>query len=137
MHFNKATIRILVRKDYGACYDFYVNKIGLIPVWGDRNGPYTSFAVKEGELPCFAIFNGANMTMFNGYKQPSENTQPDTITAIIPSDTFDDDYTRLKAAGVEFLSEPQFIEDWGMRCTYFRDPEGNLFELNETDGNGV
>ena len=42
--------------------------------------------------------------------------------------------TALKEAGVQFLSEPQLIEDWGMRCTYFRDPEGNLFELNDARG---
>ncbi|MFQ7552802.1 MAG: VOC family protein [Blautia marasmi] len=32
-----------------------------------------------------------------------------------------------------FLGEPQYIEAWGMRCTYFRDPEGNLFELNDAN----
>lgn len=134
MNFDKTTIRILVRKDYGVCFDFYTKKMGLVPVWGDRNGPYTSFAVKEGEAPCFAIFSGANMSMFNGYKQPHENSQGDTIAAIIPSDNLDDDYKRLKEAGVEFLGEPQCIEDWGMRCTYFRDTEGNLFELNDNSG---
>ena len=131
MRFSKATIRILVRKDYGTCFDFYTiqKKIGLVAVWGDRNGPYTSFAVKEGVPPCFAIFAGANMTMFNGYERPQVNTQPDV--AVIPSDDLNKDYQRLKEAGVRFLSEPQLIEDWGMRCTYFRDPEGNLFELND------
>ncbi|MCL1973155.1 MAG: VOC family protein [Endomicrobia bacterium] len=134
MQFNKTTIRILVRKDYGACFDFYTKKIGLSAVWGDRNGPYTSFAVKEGELPCFAIFAGANMAMFNGYAQPHGNAQPDTVVAVIPSENLDKDYQRLKEAGVQFLSEPQLIEAWGMRCTYFRDPEGNLFELNDASG---
>lgn len=134
MQFNKTTIRVLVRKDYGACFDFYTQTIGLIPVWGDRNGPYTSFAVKEGEPPCFAIFAGENMSVFAGYKQPAHNTQPDSLVAIIPSDNLDKDYNRLKDAGVQFLSEPQFIEGWGMRCTYFRDPEGNLFELNDASG---
>ncbi len=134
MRFNNITIRILVRKDYGACFDFYTKIIGLVPVWGDRNGPYTSFAVKEGEAPCFAIFLGANMKLFNGYNQPKENTQPDTVVAILPSNDMDKDYQRLLAAGVEFLGKPQFIEDWGMRCVYFRDPEGNLFELNDASG---
>lgn len=135
MRFNKATIRILVRKDYGACFDFYANTIGLVPVWGGREGPYTSFAVKEDEPPCFAIFAGANMSLFSGYKQPTANAQPDTVVAVIPASNLDDDYRRLKAAGVPFEGEPQTIEDWGMRCVYFRDPEGNLFELN--DGSGV
>ena len=134
MRFDQAMVRVLVRKDYGACYDFYTGKLGLVPVWGDRNGPYTSFAVKEGEPPCFAIFAGANLSMFEGYKQPNGTAQPDTITAIIPSEDLENDYLRLKEAGVDFLGEPQTIEDWGMRCTYFRDPEGNLFELNDASG---
>lgn len=47
MRFDNTTIRILVRKNYGECFDFYTDKIGLTPVWGDRNGPYTSFAVEK------------------------------------------------------------------------------------------
>jgi catechol 2,3-dioxygenase-like lactoylglutathione lyase family enzyme len=132
MRFNETTIRILVRKDYGACFDFYTNKIGLVAVWGDRNGPYTSFAVKEGEQPCFAIFAGENMSLFKGYEQPSGSTQPDTIVAVIPSENLEKDYQRLKNAGVNFLSEPQYIEDWRMSCAYFRDPEGNLFEIMDS-----
>jgi len=134
MRFGETTIRVLVRKDYGACFDFYTEKMGLVAVWGDRNGPYTSFATKAGEAPCFAIFSGANMTMFKGYEQPNENIQSDTVVAVIPSDNLDKDYQRLKEAGVQFLGEPQLIENWGMRCTYFRDTEGNLFELNDASG---
>lgn len=134
MRFNETTIRVLVRKDYGECFDFYTNKIGLTAVWGDRNGPYTSFAVSHDAPPCFAIFSGAAMSMFEGYRQPDSSTPSDTIVAVIPSDDLDKDYQRLKEAGVQFLGEPQFVEGWGMRCTYFRDPEGNLFELNDASG---
>lgn len=131
MKLSETTIRILVRKDYGACFDFYIEKLGLTPVWGDRNGPYTSFAQTKDALPCLAIFSGDAMPLFQGYTQPANTTQPDTIAAIIPTLHLDEDYTRLKEAGVGFLGEPQFVEAWGMRCTYFRDPEGNLFELND------
>ena len=72
--------------------------------------------------------------MFQGYTQPLSNAQPDTVVAIVPTTDLDGDYRRLKQAGVEFLGEPQHIEAWGMRCTYFRDPEGNLFELNDASG---
>lgn len=133
MKFNETTIRVLVRKDYGKCYDFYTEKIGLTAVWGDRNGPYTSFAVSRDSKPCFAIFSGEAMPMFQGYEQPGTSLQPDTVTAVIPTFDLDGDYLRLKEAGVVFLGEPQYIEAWGMRCTYFRDPEGNLFELNDGD----
>lgn len=134
MKFNETTIRILVRKNYGECFDFYTEKIGLTAVWGDRNGPYTSFAVDDKSNPCFAIFSAEAMSMFKGYEQPNFSTQPDTITAVIPTLDLDSDYLRMKEAGVTFLGEPQYIEEWGMRCTYFRDPEGNLFELNDASG---
>ena len=129
MNFSEATMRVLVRKDYAACYDFYTEKLGLVVTWGDRNGPYTSFAVKAGEPECLAIFAWANMGMFKGYTQPDSCVQPDTMVGCIPTDDVDADYKRLKVAGVEFVSEPQTMDGWGMRCTYFRDPEGNLFEL--------
>lgn len=134
MRFNETTLRILVRKDYGKCFDFYTEIIGLVPVWGDRKGPYTSFAVNKGEPPCFAIFAEEEMAIFPGYQPPQASTQPDTIMGVIPSENLDADYQRMKAAGVEFMSEPQHMKDWGMRCTYFRDPEGNLFELNDASG---
>lgn len=131
MKFNETTIRILVRNNYGECFDFYTEKMGLITVWGDRNSPYTSFAISSDAPPCFAIFDGSAMSLFKGYEQPTTNTQPDTTVAVIPTLNLDEDYLRLKEAGVPFVGEPQFIEEWGMRCTYFRDPEGNLFELND------
>ena len=134
MRFEEATIRILVRKDYGACFDFYTQKLGLIPDWGGRDGTYTSVAASSGEPPCFAIFAGEAMSMFQGYEQPRTAAQPDTVVAVIPSHDLDGDYLRLKEAGVPFLGEPRSIEAWGMRCTYFRDPEGNLFELNDASG---
>lgn len=133
MNFNETTLRILVRGDYGECYDFYTEKLGLIPVWGDRNGPYTSFAVSEGMPPCFAIFSGDAMSLYNGYVQPKTTIQPDTVVAMIPTYDLDGDYARLKSLGVEFIGEPQTVKEWGMRCVYFRDTEGNLFELSDSN----
>ena len=129
MKFNEATVRILVRKDYGACFDFYKEKLGLVPTGGDRNGVYTSFSMGEGEPACLAIFAGKEMSKYKGYEQPTMTTQPDTVVTTIPTDDFAADYQRLKEAGIEFIGEPQFIPGWEMTCVYFRDPEGNLFEL--------
>lgn len=56
MKFDETTIRILVRKDYGECFDFYTEKIGLTAVWGDRNGPYTSFAVSSEGVALLRYF---------------------------------------------------------------------------------
>jgi len=129
LKFNRASIRVLVRKNYGECFDFYTKKMGLIPNWGDRNGPYTDFVMAEGGEVCLAIFAGENMPQYKGYTSPTVATQPDTVEICLPSSNVDEDYKRLKAAGVEFIGEPQDMTNWGMRCVYFRDPEGNLFEL--------
>jgi len=132
MDFNKAITTVLVRNDYGVCFDFYTKKLGLVPIMGDRNGPWTGFAMKDGGELCFAIFAGDAQSAYKGYIQPSATAQPDTTSFGIPSDNVDEDYTRLKEAGVEFIGEPQTIEDWGLRCVFFRDTEGNLLSL---DGN--
>ena len=129
MGFDKARIRILVRKDYGACYDFYTEKLGLVPNWGDRNGPFTSFSTKDGEDAYLAIFAGANMSMHKDYVQPCTTAQPDTVVITVHSENVDEDYNRLKKAGVEFIGEPRTIKEWELRGVYFRDPEGNLIEL--------
>ena len=58
----------------------------------------------------------------------------DTLCGVIPSRSLDEDYERLCAAGVEFLAPVREMKEWGMRFTFFRDPVGNLFELNDASG---
>jgi glyoxylase I family protein len=41
------------------------------------------------------------------------------------------EYERLNAAGVEFLSEPQYLAAVELWAVYGRDPEGNIFELQQ------
>lgn len=43
----------------------------------------------------------------------------------------DDEYRRLKTAGVEFLSEPQSLDGVALRSVYMRDPDGNIVEFQE------
>ena len=70
------------------------------------------------------------MSHVNGYDQPTGSGLTDTISATIPSEDVFADYERLKEKGVEFLNEPQYFESWGgFTSVYFRDPEGNLFDL--------
>jgi predicted enzyme related to lactoylglutathione lyase len=129
MKFDNALVTILVRGDYGACYDFYKEKLGLVPTWGDRNGPWTGFAVREGGEYCLAIFSAEKQAAYKGYVPPVASVLSDNMSIGIPSDNVDGDYERLKEAGVEFIGEPQTIAEWGMRCVYFRDSEGNLLSL--------
>jgi catechol 2,3-dioxygenase-like lactoylglutathione lyase family enzyme len=47
------------------------------------------------------------------------------VTDIVP------EYERLKAAGVDFISPPQYIEPGKCTSCYFYDPDGNIVELQE------
>ncbi|MFP1647889.1 VOC family protein [Enterococcus mundtii] len=132
MNFNQAKIGLLIQKDYGECYDFYTKKLGLVPTWGDRKGPYMSFAMAKGEPNCFDMTLAKEMSLVKGYIQSAKNGISDTVVITLPTKDIQKDYEKLTANGVTFLGEPQKIEAWGgFTSAYFRDPEGNLFELND------
>ena len=136
MDFSRMGVRVLV-KDFQGSFDFYKDKLGLFPIWGDRNGPYTSFATEEGGTPKLALFLAELNTIYQGYAAPGDGARgdavPDRVQLIIPSDDVDRDYEALKAKGVAFIGPPQTIDDWMMRCAWFRDNEGNLIEINDGD----
>jgi catechol 2,3-dioxygenase-like lactoylglutathione lyase family enzyme len=125
---------VLVRGSFEASYDFWTKKVGLIATWGDRQGPYVSLSLSKDEpRAALALFARSNMTMWQGYVVPTADQTPDTLMAVIylPEGQLAGEYQRMKANGVEFLGEPQFMKGWGMWCVYFRDPEGNLFGIYE------
>lgn len=47
----------------------------------------------------------------------------------------DEAYRQLKELGIEFISEPICVTDppslAGFKFAYFKDPEGNIIELNQ------
>ena len=51
--------------------------------------------------------------MFKGYEQPDVSTQPDTVVAVIPTFNLDEDYLRLKEAGVKFLGNLNTLNHGG------------------------
>lgn len=71
--------------------------------------------------------------------RPSAQSRPDLFTTSISELCFsvediDQEYQRLIALGVEFLSPPQTFDSrqygFGIsRAVYFRDPDGNILEL--------
>ena len=131
MNFNKLAVTINVWNDYGACFDFYTEKMGLVPHWGDRNSEWTSFSAQKGAPPVIAIFDANLMAKGDAaYEPPKAFTQPDTITLTIPTDDIERDYKRLKGAGIQFIGIPE-SKEMGAKSVKFRDTEGNLLELGE------
>ena len=121
-------VRILA-DDVPALYDFYTEKLGFKVIWGDRGGPYVAFAEIDGEKPAFAIFAKTGMKDYNGYIPMEGPKKSDCVVCCTGADDVDAAYEALKGKGVQFMGKPQNVPNWEMRCVYFRDPEGNLFEI--------
>jgi catechol 2,3-dioxygenase-like lactoylglutathione lyase family enzyme len=121
-------VRILA-KDIARLYDFYTDVLGFKVFWGERNGPYVSFKEADGDKPAFSIFDEASMQQYTGYIPLIGTERKDQVVYCTGLDNVDEAYCELKSKGVEFMGAPQTMHDWGIRCVYFRDPEGNLFEI--------
>lgn len=128
MRLSEIGIRVLV-EDFKACFDFYTEKLGLHVNWGHRDGTFASFSAPGDDKPCFSMFMVKHQGMYKGYAAPVGTGRKDQAVYVIPTDDVDGDYRTLGERGVVFMGEPQTIKEWYMRCVYFRDPEGNLFEL--------
>lgn len=90
----------MIQKDYGECYDFYTKKLGLVPTWGDRKGPYTSFAMAKGDPNCFDMTLAKEMSLVKGYIQSAKNGISDTVVITLPTKDIQKDYAKLTANGV-------------------------------------
>lgn len=128
MAMNGVSLRILAQ-DVPKLYDFYTEKLGFSVLWGDRGSPYVDFALPGGEVPAFALFAAELMGDHKGYVPLSPSDKSDTAVYCIGTDDVDAHCALLEGRGVELLGPSADMPGWGMRCAYFRDPEGNLFEV--------
>jgi len=129
MMISNITACVQVRKDFGKCYDFYKEILGLVPVSGNRNGPYTSFASYEGGKAIFAMFDPKHI---DGDYVPTHAEIPHTLAAIFHTDQFESVYDDWSDKGVDFINKRTLTgEGWSFQMAEFRDPEGNLLSLED------
>jgi catechol 2,3-dioxygenase-like lactoylglutathione lyase family enzyme len=62
-----------------------------------------------------------------GERAPQTMKQPGLRHLALTVDRFDEDYARLRAAGVAFQGEP--LDSKGVKVVFFSDPEGNYLHL--------
>jgi len=119
--------RLLVdQADFDACRDFYKNILGFKVKWGETDPSYTSFDTGETTISLNAYWIVADALGLVANPPKS-----DRAALIFEVEDVDAKYEALKAQGVIFIHTPTDHTDWGIRAAHFRDPAGNLIEINK------
>ncbi len=62
---------------------------------------------------------------------PAQVNAQDKVCLVFAVENVEATCARLKAAGVQLAAELTDHPDWGIRTAHFRDPDGNLIEINQ------
>ena len=129
MKFQYSYTRLHV-KDCRACYKFYHDILGLEATFASDIDSYVELT--DGKVK-ITLLNQKNIKSYLGTKTDfSFDRQSDCIALSFQVDDVEEACSYLKEQGVEIISPPWNVVDWGMKLAYVRDPEGNLIELAQT-----
>ena len=114
--------------DFKSCFLFYRDTMELPVRYGDENDVYAEF--KTGAIH-IALFKKNLMADVVATSDKHNDVDAQDNTAIILRvEDVDKTYHHLMKKGVFFETKPQDRKEWECRTAHFRDPDGNLFELN-------
>ncbi len=122
-------VRLLVT-DYERAFRFYRDVLQFPVTWGDETTGYAAF--DTGGSPLAVFGRQAMAEAIDASDRPASALSQDTFVLTFVVDDVDAEYERLRARGVSFLAPPVDRPDWGERTAHFRDPDGNLIELNHS-----
>jgi catechol 2,3-dioxygenase-like lactoylglutathione lyase family enzyme len=120
-------IRLLVT-DYDKEYRFFRDVLGFKPTFGAEGENYADFDCNGS---CIALFKRKLMSEDTKTEaKPAEADTQDRVALIFGVADVDAMTAKLKRLNVPMVTEPHDRKDWGIRVAHFRDPDGNLIEVN-------
>ncbi|WP_028777352.1 VOC family protein [Shimazuella kribbensis] len=121
-------IRLCVTK-FRECFFFDRDILGFKVLWGNETSAFAEF---DTGLSRLALFHRELMAQSVGvHDLPLESKSMDPFVLIFEVDQVDRKYKELQDKGITFITEPTVRENWGMKVSHFRDPQGNMIEIYE------
>ena len=124
--FSQTRLLVIHFKD---CFIFYRDILGFKPTYGSEDDIYGSFDIGGVTLALFGRQNMSEAIATDGL--PLEAKAQDTVCICFQVENVDAACEQLKQKGVGLVAEPIDRPDWGERTAHFRDPDGNLIEINQ------
>ena len=133
MQFKYEFTRLLVT-NFRECFIFYRDILGFTPLFGTENDTYADFSAGAANI---ALFDKREMAATLGAENlPKRAESQDDVCLVFGVASVDEAYAHLRVKGVTLAAEPADHPDWGIRTAHFRDPDGNLIEINQPIGHG-
>lgn len=121
--------RLLV-SNFKSCFLFYKDVMGFQATYGTENDTYADFNTGTVSI---ALFDKMEMSKAIGTSQlPADAKAQDRVCLVFAVDDVDAICQELIKLGIKLTSEPADHPDWGIRSAYFRDPDDNLIEINQS-----
>ena len=127
---NKVASIALFVHDLDACTAFYRDTLALHFKGSDPG--LAAFDLQEGLMLVLLSQPGAAEVLGTDVGALKLGGEPRGYVAVSVADVHET-YAVLKARGVTFV-QPPTDKPWGLRMAHFTDPEGNLWEINQSIG---
>ena len=124
---NGIIATVVFVRDLDRCTTFYRDTLKLPYTGSDANS--STFLLQERYLILLSVSGAADLLG----SDPNEIKVDGASRVVLAAGVEDVNaaYETLKAEGVTFLRPPT-NQPWGLRTAHFADPEGNLWEINQS-----
>ena len=127
MRLQFSHVRLLV-SDYERAFAFYRDAVGLPVRFSDEASGYGEF---ETGTVTLSLYSRWNMAAATGLETSSSPAAPlDRPLLVFRVADVDAAAAALQAKGVSLAVPPANRREWTIRTAHFRDPEGNVIEIN-------